>query len=80
MTLRLDARDDNLRRGHFVTFGARHGLRERAVTSMLDNLLEIAPRFEENLDAIGFDARKLRALRTMLAKRRADLAPPHQGR
>lgn len=75
MALRLDARDDNLRRSHFVTFGARHGLRERAVSSMLDHLLDVAPRFEENLDAIGFDARKVRALRGLFAKRRADLAP-----
>lgn len=74
MALRLDARDDNLRRGHFVTFGARHGLRERAVNSMVDSLLDVAPLFEENLDAIGFDGRKLRALRTMMVKRRQDLA------
>lgn len=74
MALRVDARDDKLRRSHLVKFAARHGLRERAVNSILDELVEAAPRFAADIERIGFDARVVRSLRTMMAKRRDDLA------
>jgi hypothetical protein len=41
MALKLDARDDNLRRGDFVRFGERFGVRPGATEAILDSLVEL---------------------------------------
>lgn len=73
MALKIDGRDDRLRRTTFVDFGARFGVRARAIASMLDRLVERAPRWLERVDEIGLDPRATKDLRTTMAKRREQL-------
>ncbi|MBI2389137.1 MAG: HipA domain-containing protein [Deltaproteobacteria bacterium] len=74
MALRVDARDDNLRRAQLVKFAARHGLREPAVLSVIDAIVEAAPMIAEGVARIGFEPKKTEALRRLIAKRARDLA------
>jgi serine/threonine-protein kinase HipA len=53
MALRMEGRDAKLARAHFLAFGARHGVREHAVVSMIDQLCDRAPPWIERLDEIG---------------------------
>lgn len=73
MALKLDGRDANLRRSHFLTFSARLGLREQAVASILDELCDRAPKWIDRLDEIGLDVRKTRLLRDTMIRRREQL-------
>jgi hypothetical protein len=41
---------------------------------MLDELVDIAPRFAAGIERIGFDARVVRNLQALMAKRREELA------
>jgi len=73
MALRMEGRDAKLRRSHFLSFGARHGLRERAVRSILDQLCDLAPGIIGELGVIGLDERRAEALRRAIAARREHL-------
>lgn len=74
LALRVDARDDNLRRAQFVKFAARHGLREPAARAAIDAVVESAPAIAEGVDRIGLEPKKTDALRRLIAKRARDLA------
>jgi serine/threonine-protein kinase HipA len=73
MALKLDGKDDNLRRTSFASFGERHGVRKAAVTAMLDEIVENARPFLSRLGEIGFDAKKTKHLERVIRKRLGDL-------
>lgn len=74
MALRMDGRDDNLRRPHFLGFGARFGVREAATERMLDDLCRRASRWVPRLEEIGLTEKKTAHLRSTMEKRMRDLA------
>lgn len=73
MALRLDGRDRNLRRGHLSDFGARLGVRERALSRAIDRLCDVASVWIPRIPEIGLDERITQRLQRELARRRADL-------
>ncbi|HSP79638.1 MAG TPA: HipA domain-containing protein [Myxococcaceae bacterium] len=73
MALKFEGRDDNLRRSHFLAFGARFGVKEVATAKMLDELCDRAVPWLGRLEEIGLDARRTAHLRRTLEKRREDL-------
>ncbi|RKH51637.1 type II toxin-antitoxin system HipA family toxin [Corallococcus llansteffanensis] len=74
MALKFEGRDDNLKRSHFIEFGKRFGVKEVAVTKMLDELVESAKPWLGRLDEIGFGSQKTEHLSRTLEKRRNELA------
>ena len=73
LAMKLDGRDAGLRRRSFVAVGERFGLARQAVEAALDELLTaLEPRYSD-LGAIGFDAKKTRALERVLRERAAGL-------
>ncbi len=74
MALKLDGKDDNLKRGAWITFGERHGIRRAAVTAMLDEIAQSARPYLARLAEIGFDAKKTASLERTLSKRLDDLS------
>ena len=74
MALSFDGRDDNLKRGGFVAFGERHGVRRAATEAILDELCDVAPVWIGRLEEIGLDAKKADDLARVMRKRRGDLA------
>lgn len=73
MALKLNGRDSNLTRRHFVEFGARFQLQVRAITRMLDELIERAKPWVSRLEEIGFEKRKTTFLRKTMTERIEDL-------
>lgn len=73
MALQLEGRLDNLRRKHFVAFGARFGVAEAAVRAMLDRLVERSRGASDGLDEIGLEQGKADELRRVIGKRLRDL-------
>jgi len=76
MALSLDGRDDNLKRASLLRFGERFGVREAAITLLLDDLCARTAQGVAELPEIGFDARKTRHLGTVMRQRIGDLAAP----
>ncbi len=73
MALRMEGRDANLRRDTFVAAGARVGLREKVIDTVVDDLCD---RIEPHVDAvssIGFDDRRTRQLIDVMRERIAGL-------
>ncbi|MBN2496982.1 MAG: HipA domain-containing protein [Deltaproteobacteria bacterium] len=75
MALKLDGRDDNLKRSHFLRFGERLGLRPAAVQAMLDRLCAKVAPWQAELERIGLGPRKTEDLRRVMRRRLADLGP-----
>ncbi len=73
MALKLEGRDDNLRRAHFVSFGTRLGVQPAAVKAILDELCARLGSWSERLDEIGLDARKSAHLARTMEKHRKEL-------
>lgn len=73
LALKIDGRDDNLKRRTFVEFGERFGVRKAATTSMLDALCHDMTPWIDGVDAIGLSPRKAEALQRLMKKRRRDL-------
>jgi serine/threonine-protein kinase HipA len=73
MALPLAGRDANLRRKHFVELGGRHGVRERAVESILDQVCDGAAAWIGRVGEIGLPARKTAHLVRTIASRRDEL-------
>lgn len=73
MALKMDGRDDNLKRAHFLRFGERRGLRPKAVCAMLDTLCEKAAPFKGKLEEIGLTQRKTADLRRVMGRRIEEL-------
>ena len=75
MALKLDGRDDRLKRTHFVTFGSRLGVRAKAVEAMLDRLCERAAGWTEEVETIGFSQRRSDQLRRAMQAGLRKLGP-----
>jgi serine/threonine-protein kinase HipA len=73
MALKLEGRDDHIKRAHFVAFARRHGVPERACAAVLDELVEESPAWIARLEEIGLPERKTRQLRLLMEKRRGEL-------
>lgn len=73
MALKLEGRDDNLKRRDFVELGRRFGVAQRAVENRLDALVERATPLFPRVKEIGFEARITRQLGELMKKRAADL-------
>lgn len=73
MAIKLDGKDDNLRRAMFVAFAERFGVRPRATEAILDEVCDRAPEWIANLGEIGLDSRRTADLRRVMTKRRDDL-------
>ncbi len=73
LALKLDDRDDNLKRDHLLRFGERHGLRPAAVGGMLDELCHKIGAHLDDLPAIGLPDRKTRDLQRIMTLRLDDL-------
>lgn len=74
LALKFEGRDDNVKRQHFIAFGARFAVPQRAVEARLDRLTaRIAPCIAR-LDGLGLEARRTRQLAELMKKRRAELA------
>ncbi|USN46742.1 MAG: HipA domain-containing protein [Pseudobdellovibrionaceae bacterium] len=70
MAIKLDGRDDNLKRQHFVDFGLRFGLKEKAIHHFLDQLLEKVKKHQHLLFEIpGLSAKEETLLREMTDSR-----------
>ena len=74
MALKLEGKDDNLKRKNFVSFGKRFDVKEPATHSILDELCDISQKWIERLEEIGLDKKKTTHLRQVMLKRRDDLA------
>lgn len=73
MALPIAGRDARLKRKHFVELGARHGVRARAVESMLDRVCDGIAPWIPRLDEIGLAPKKTAHLARTIAARRDDL-------
>jgi serine/threonine-protein kinase HipA len=73
MALQLEGRDDNLKRGHFLEFGRRYGVRAAVVHSMLDLLCERSKSWTGRLGEIGLTEKKRNHLQSIMEKRCEDL-------
>lgn len=78
MAIKFAGRDAKFKRTHFVALGERFGLRERAVTQLLDRLLKRleahAQSAEHDLSTIGLTPRKTAHLARTMSARARDLA------
>jgi serine/threonine-protein kinase HipA len=74
MAIKLDGRDDNLRRRTFVEFAQRFGVRELACTAILDEIVETSPTWIDRVEEIGLPVKKVQHLREVMKKRRQDLS------
>jgi serine/threonine-protein kinase HipA len=74
--LRIDGRDDNFRRQHFLTFASSLGVTERALRPALDRLCRAVLDGAKAVDTIGFDERISRRLAKTMSERAARLAAP----
>ncbi|MCB0384894.1 MAG: HipA domain-containing protein [Bdellovibrionales bacterium] len=74
MALKLDGKDDNIKRKSLIQFGARHGLAQRAIEGMLDSMLE---KFEKHhhliLEFEGLMKADQSLLKKMIKSRTQDL-------
>jgi serine/threonine-protein kinase HipA len=73
MALSLAGRDASLRRRHFVELGARHGVREKVVASILDRICDGVAPWIDRIGEIGLSERKTAHLARTLARRRDEL-------
>lgn len=73
MALKLDGRDDNLKRGNFVDFARRFGVSETAVIKMLDRLAAGFSRYSAILRQIPMTEKQGTQLERITKKRRQDL-------
>jgi serine/threonine-protein kinase HipA len=69
MALNLYGRANKLDRTHFIEAGERLGLRQRAITNVIDTLVDAAKGWPERCDQIGFDDRHTALLTEMLRSR-----------
>lgn len=69
MALNLYGRANRLTRGAFVDAGERLGLRQRAITRMIDAIVNAAHDWPDKCGEIGFDERQTKLLAQMLRRR-----------
>ncbi|HET9892054.1 MAG TPA: type II toxin-antitoxin system HipA family toxin [Mycobacterium sp.] len=69
MALNLYGRANRFARGDFVDAGERLGLRPRAITRMIDAIIDAAHDWPDKCGEIGFDERQTKLLAQMLRRR-----------
>src|SRR5277367_3336783 len=74
MALQFEGRDDNFRRKHFVAFGRRFAVGEKAIHALLDKLRESIPAWLPRLGEIGLPEKREADLRRTIQKRLEDLS------
>jgi serine/threonine-protein kinase HipA len=74
MALKLDGRDDNLKRRTFVEFGQRFGVREPACRAILDEIVDASHEWIDRVEEIELPPKKIEHLRVVMRKRRQDLS------
>jgi len=74
MALKLEGRDQNLERKHFVTAGRRAGVPEAAISRLLDRLTRKAADWVEGVDTIGLKNKAAEHLKRTMHSRLSDLA------
>ncbi len=70
MALQLDGRDTRFTRPMLVSFAARFHVRETITNRLLDEVCDGIPSWIADLEEIGLDAKKTRALRAEIESRR----------
>ncbi len=73
LALKIEGRDDNLKRAHLVEFGRRFRVPPRATASRLDELTQRAAPFIPRVKEIGFSAATTQVLVELMKKRLNDL-------
>jgi serine/threonine-protein kinase HipA len=74
MALKIDGRDDNIKRKTFVTFARRYKISEKAINSALDKLLKQFIKHHQALYLIDMTEKKKNVVQRMITKRIKDLA------
>lgn len=74
MALKLEGRDDNLKKTDFLNFGRRFGVTEAATKTILSELLEESEPWVKRLGEIGLEPKKEADLKAVIKKRKADLS------
>lgn len=73
MALKIDGRDDNIKRKTFIAFAERYKISAKAVNSALDKLLKRFTSHYQSLFLIEMTEKKQNLLKRMIAKRINDL-------
>ena len=73
MALKIDGRDDNIKRKIFIDFAERYGISRKAINSALDKLLERFIKHYQNFYSIEITEKKKSLLHRMITKRISDL-------
>ncbi len=73
LALKIEGRDDNLKRAHLIDFGRRFNLPARAIASRLDRMIGLAAPFIARVKEIGFEPRTTKLLIDLMKRRLADL-------
>ncbi|RYG49076.1 type II toxin-antitoxin system HipA family toxin [bacterium] len=68
--LKLDGRDNHLKRVHLLTFFGRFGVPEKAVNRTLDRLMDASLPWIERLEEIGYDEKTTERMRREIGSRR----------
>lgn len=74
MAIKMDGRDDNLKRPRFSEFFHRYGLAEALLFKDLDRICDVAPRWIDRLSELGYDDKTTDKLRREIERRREHLA------
>ncbi|MFT7667536.1 MAG: serine/threonine-protein kinase HipA [Planctomycetota bacterium] len=74
LALKLEGRDEDLQRAHFITFGERLGIRSAATERMLNTLVKKLSPWIPRLPEIGLEEKKSRHLARVMTKRLLDLS------
>ncbi len=74
MAIKIDGRDDNIRRATIMEFARRFGLPSMAITEMLDRLLAAFSKHQSILEKIAMGTKQRAFLKKTIQKRLADLS------
>lgn len=73
MALKIDGRDDNIKRKTFIAFAERYGINAKAMHSALDKLLNRFVNHFQSLYSIEMEEKRQKFLHVMITKRIKDL-------
>lgn len=73
MALKIDGREDNIKRKTFITFAERYGINAKAMNSALDKLITRFKMHYQSLYSIEMAEKKKSLLNQMITKRIGDL-------
>lgn len=74
MAMKLDGRDDNLKRSNFIAFGTRLGVSDKAINQMLNRLLTKFKKHAHMLYTFPLTEKQKSLLKTVVKKRAEDLS------